>query len=105
MIIFNDNTIHGDGFKHLNSIGNYRIQLHIYDKYPHYVSTKNVYYKHYIYSNVTKTRLDIYRFEDVKRNIFLHKILTLTLHHHHIRNQEFKNQIQNHHRQQFLQDM
>ena len=38
-------TIHGGGFKNLYSIGNSRIQLHIYDEYPKNAFTKNVYYK------------------------------------------------------------
>ena len=53
MRIFPGNTIHADGFKNLDSIGNYRIQLHIYNKYPNYAYTTNVYYKHYMFSNVT----------------------------------------------------
>ena len=68
MRIFPGTTIHGGGFKNLNSIGNYRIQLHIYDEYPLYSITKNVYYKHYSFSNVTDKQLDLYRFEEVQRN-------------------------------------
>ena len=56
-------TIHGSGFKNLHSIGNYRIQLHIYDEYPNNDMTKNVYYKHYIFRTVTDKQLHLYRFK------------------------------------------
>ena len=49
MRIYTDNTIHGGGFKIFNSVGNYRIQLHLYDKYPYHTYIKNAYYKTYIY--------------------------------------------------------
>ena len=85
MIIFPGNTIHGSGFKNLNSIGNYRIQIHIYDKYPHFSFTKNVYYKYYTFSNATKSSLlyiDLKKLKEILR----HKIIASTIHHHHIRN-------------------
>ena len=74
MRIFPGTTIHGGGFKNLHSIGNYRIQLHIYDEYPYNAMTKNVYFKHYSFSNVTDKQLDIYIFEEVQTNSSLSKV-------------------------------
>ena len=92
-------TIHGGGFKNLNLIGNYRIQLHIYDEYPHYDITKNIYYKHYTFSNVTNKQLDLYRFEEVKRNALSqnNNIDNISSSYTQVR---IKNMIPNHHRQQ-----
>ena len=66
MRIFPGTTIHGGGFKNLDSIGSYRIQLHIHDKYPKNAFTTNVYYKHYMFSNVTDKQLELYRFEPLE---------------------------------------
>ena len=68
MRIFPDTTIHWGGFKNLRFIGNYRIKLHIYDECPYNSMTKNVYFEHYMFSNVTDKQLDLYRFEDVQTN-------------------------------------
>ena len=59
MRIFPVTTIHGGGFKNLHFIGNYHIRLHIYDEYPKNAFTKNVYYKHYMFSNVIDKQLAI----------------------------------------------
>ena len=74
MRISPDTTIHGGGFKNLHSIGNCRIQLHIYDEYPNDAMTKNVYYKHYMFSNVTDKQLDPYRFEPLQTNSSSQKV-------------------------------
>ena len=54
MIFFPGSTIDGGGIKNLNSKGNFHIQLHIYDSFPHHSYTMNFYYNKYKYSNVTK---------------------------------------------------
>jgi len=66
MRIFPGNTIHSGGFKNQESIGNYRIQLHIYDKYPSCALTTNVYCNHYKFRNVIDQQLDLYRFEPLQ---------------------------------------
>ena len=68
IIIFHGITIHGCGFKKLNSKGSFRIQLYIHDKYPYRAYTTNVYYNNYNYVNVRKNQLDLYKFEVVKTN-------------------------------------
>ena len=61
-------TIHGGGFKNLNVKGNFRIQSHIYDTFPHHAYTTNVYYNKYNYSNGTKKQLELYNFGKEKTN-------------------------------------
>ena len=100
MRIFPRSTIDGGRFKNLNLKGNFRIQLHIYDSFPHHSYTANFYYNKYKYSNVTKQQLKLYNFEE-KIQILHHKIVILTKHHHHIRKQENNYHIQNHYRHQF----
>ena len=66
MRIFPGTTIHGGGFKNLHSIGNFRIQLHIYNEYPYNSMVKNVYCNNYTFSHVTAKQLDLYRFEELQ---------------------------------------
>ena len=54
MRMFPGSTIHGGGFKNLNSKGNSRIQLYTVDSCPSRSYFKNHYYNEYKYKNVTK---------------------------------------------------
>ena len=69
--IFPGSTIHGGGFLNSNSLGNARIQLHVYKQNYHEALINNRFFKNYDFNNVTDNQLRLYNFH--QPNVILGK--------------------------------
>ena len=67
--IFPSSIIHGGGFLNSKSIGNARIQLHVYLKSHSGSNINNRYFKDYNFKNVTAEQLKLYKFEQSKQHV------------------------------------
>jgi len=69
--IFPGSTIHGGGFLNSKSLGNARIQLHVYKQNYHKALINNRFFKNYDFNNVTDNQLRLYNFH--QPNVILGK--------------------------------